>query len=417
MFFTNLEWILGWLYLVLGPATWMLFAFVVIKGRARMRILVRPAPPVPSPAPSVSILVPAKDEAKQIERCVASVLRQDYPNFNVIAINDRSTDNTGAVLDALAAKDSRLSVVHIKEGSLPPGWGGKSFALHTGLQQAAGQWLLFVDADVQLEPDVLSATIGWATKREFDLISILPTFVSGTLSEGVLQPLAGAATSAMFVIALTNNNQWPKSAFANGQYLCVRRDAYEAVGGHEAIRGTLSEDVALARNLKIAGYRPRLGWGDSWATVRMYEGFGSIFRGWSRNFYVGSLGKPWRILGLIAFIFLCCFTAYLAAAWGIYRNIHPVSSIAGWGWIASASMHWILMTTVVAVIYHWSREAKWYALLFPIGCAALVAISIKSLQICMTGKVVWRGTQYSADQLASTSKTERTTHANPQGTV
>jgi glycosyltransferase involved in cell wall biosynthesis len=416
---TTFEWILGCLYVLLGPLTWLGFAFVMIKGRGRMRILVRPAPPVPQPPPSVSILIPAKDEASQIQRCVSSVLKQDYPNFDVIVIDDRSTDGTGQILDDIAAQDSRLHVVHLKEGMLPPGWGGKSFALHNGLMHAQGQWLLFVDADVQLEPDVLSATIAWAAKREFDLISILPTFISGTFSEAVLQPLAGAATSAMFVIALTNSNEWPKTAFANGQYLCVRRDAYEAVGGHEAIRGTLSEDVAIARKLKVAGYRPRLGWGDSWATVRMYEGFGSIFRGWSRNFYVGSLGRPWRILGLIAFIFLCCYSVFGAAAWGVYRNMHPITPLGGWGWIGTAIAHWIFMTATVALMYHWAREPKWYSLLFPAGCAVLLAISAKSLQICATGKVVWRGTQYSADQLSNqnSSTAENASHGKPQETV
>jgi hypothetical protein len=263
---------------------------------------------------------------------------------------------------------------------------------------------------VQLEPDVMSATIAWAKAREFDLISILPRFVSGTFSEGVLQPLAGAATSAMFMIALTNSPEWPKSAFANGQYLCVRRDAYEAIGGHEAIRGTLSEDVALARRLKIAGFRPRLGWGDSWATVRMYEGFGSIFRGWSRNFYVGSLGKPWRILALVAFLMLCCYSLVGAAAWGVYRNAHPVSSVAGWGWIATAIVHWVIMTATVCIMYRWSGEPMWYAILLPFGGLVLLAICAKSLWICQTGKVVWRGTTYTHSQ-RSTEQTESTQHA------
>src|SRR4051812_15164518 len=177
----------------------------MVKGRKRMRILARPAPAIPQPPPSVSVLIPAKDEANQIEKCVSSVLRQDYPNFDVIVIDDRSTDGTGEILDRLASQDSRLRVAHLQDGTLPPGWGGKSFALHNGLMQAHGDWLLFVDADVQLESDVMSATIAWAKTREFDLISILPTFISGSFSEAVLQPLAGAATSAMFVIALTNS--------------------------------------------------------------------------------------------------------------------------------------------------------------------------------------------------------------------
>jgi chlorobactene glucosyltransferase len=417
---TTIEWILGWAYLLLGPLAWGLLGFVMVKGRSRMRILDRPAPAIPQPPPSVSVLIPAKDEAGQIEKCVTSVLRQDYPNFDVIVIDDRSTDGTGAILDGLAAHDPRVRVVHLTHGALPPGWGGKSFALHNGLERAMGQWLLFVDADVQLEPDVMSATIAWAAQRKFDLISILPRFVSGTFAEAVLQPLAGAATSGMFLIALTNSPAWPKLAFANGQYLMVRRDAYEAIGGHEAIRGTLSEDVALARRLKVAGFRPRLGWGDSWATVRMYEGFGSIFRGWSRNFYVGSLGRPWRILGLVAFIMLCCYSAFAAIGWGLYRNEHPIDAWGGWGWIAAGAMQLVLMTIVTSLMYHWAGERKWYSvLLLPYGLPVLLAICAKSLWICMTGKVVWRGTAYTRDVLVTPSpaQPEIAQHAKPQRTV
>lgn len=395
---TTIEWIIGLLYLVAGPVTWGLFAFVMVKGRSRMRILARPAPPIPQPPPKVSVLIPAKDEAAQIQRCVESVLAQDYPNLEIIVIDDRSGDGTGEILDQLADREPRLKVVHLLEGSLPPGWGGKSFALHNGLMHATGDWLLFVDADVQLEPDLTSATIAWADKRQFDLISILPRFVSGTFWEGVLQPLAGAATSAMFLIALTNSPQW-KTAFANGQYLCVRRDVYESVGGHEAIRGTLSEDVAIARKLKSAGYRPRLGWGDGWATVRMYEGFNSIFRGWSRNFYVGCLGRPWRILALMAFLVVCCYSVFGAAGWGLYRNEHPISPLAGWGWLGVAAAHYATMTAVAALMYRWSGEPMGYALLLPVGGAVLLVICAKSLWICLTGKVEWRGTQYSREQL------------------
>jgi chlorobactene glucosyltransferase len=395
-----IEWSLAIAYILLGPVAWGLLGFIIVKGRGRMRILVRPAPQIPQPPPKVSILIPAKDEAKQIERCITSVLKQDYPNFEIIAIDDRSSDGTGEILDRLAATDARLKVVHLSAGALPGGWGGKSFALHNGLTHAEGQWLLFVDADVLLEPDVLSATIAWAKKRDFDLISVLPRFVSGTLAEGVLQPLAGAATSGMFLIALTNSPQW-KTAFANGQYLCVRREAYDAVGGHEAIRGTLSEDVAIARKLKSAGFRPRLGWGDSWATVRMYEGFGSIFRGWSRNFYVGSLGRPWRILGLILFVLCCCYSILPATAWGIFRNLHPMNQFGGWGWLAAAGMHFLLMMSVGGLIYRFSGEPAAYALLLPISLAVLLAICFKSLWICITGKVQWRGTQYSRGELSA----------------
>jgi glycosyltransferase involved in cell wall biosynthesis len=362
------------------------------------------------------VLIAAKDEEKQIEKCVSSVLRQEYPNFDVIVVDDRSTDATGQILDRMAAADHRLKIVHLAQGSLPAGWGGKSFALHNGLMVAKGDWLLFIDADVQLTAmDLMAATIATASARQYDLVSLLPKFVSGSFSEGVLQPLAGAATSAMFVISLTNSNKRSGSAFANGQYLMVKRAAYEAVGGHEAIRGTLSEDVAIARRMKLAGYRPRLSWGDEWATVRMYEGFVNIFRGWSRNFYVGSLGKPWRILGLITFLLLCCWSVFAAAGWGLYRNAHPADAWSGAAWLYTAGSHYLVMTAAVGLMYFWAGEPVWYALLFPLGVAFLLAVCVKSLWICATGKVTWRGTQYSRQQL-SENKPEITAHERTEGT-
>jgi chlorobactene glucosyltransferase len=392
------EWILLCLYFILGPFFWGFLGFGIINGREKMEILKRPKSPIPDAPPRVAVLIPAKDEAGQIEACVNSVLAQDYPNFEINVIDDRSTDGTGEILDRIAAKDSRLRVVHLKD-DLPHGWGGKSWALHNGLLQANGDWLLFVDADVLLEPDVMSATIGRAVERKYDLVSLLPTFTSGTFAESLLQPLAGAATTAMFVVSWTNSDKRKTSAFANGQYLCVRREAYEAIGGHEAIRGTLSEDVALARKLKLAGFRPRLGWGDSWATVRMYQGFGAIFRGWSRNFYVGSLGKPWRILGLIAFLLLSVFSVFAAASFGWHRHTHPLGNSLDWAWLAVAGLHYFAMTGVSAVMYDWANESPWYAFLLPLGCLVILAICVKSLWICWTGKVSWRGTQYTREIL------------------
>lgn len=390
------EWILAGLYLLVGPITWGLLCFSMIKGRSRMEIVIDPPPPIPEPMPKVSVLIPAKDEVGQIEKCVRSVLNSDYPNLQIIVIDDRSTDGTGELLDRLAANDSRLQIIHIIEGTLPAGWGGKSFALHNGLKAADGDWLLFVDADVEIHPRSITATLAWAIKREFNLISLLPKFVSAKFSEGFLQPLAGAATSAMFAVPLTNSPQWPKTAFANGQFLLVKREAYEAVGGHEAIRGTLSEDVAIARRLKIAGLRPRISWGEQWATVRMYDGFAAIWRGWTRNFYVGSLGKPWRILGLIGYLLVCCASIIAAIAWGVHRQHYPINFLGGAGWIGSAIAHYLMMTAVVGLMYRWAYEPMEYALLFPIGVIFLLAVSVKSLWICATGKVAWRGTVYSA---------------------
>ncbi len=390
----TIEWILGSIYLLVGPGAWMLFGFGMIKGRKRMNLLRAPLPPLPESPPMVSILIPAKDEGERIDGCLRSAIAQDYPNFEVIAIDDRSTDQTPRVMDQLAAAERKLTVMHIKDGELPAEWFGKSFALHNAVPKARGEWYCFVDSDVVLQPDVVTATIAVAEYKRFDLISLLPRLESGSFWESLLVPLGGAATSAMYLLPFTNFNE-SKIAFANGQYLCIRKSVYQAIGGHEAVGGMFSEDVQIAKRVKGMGYRPRLSVGTDYAAVRMYSSPAAVFKGWSRNFYAGSLGRPWRILAAIAFLFICCFSAYAALAWGIWRELYPVAAIGGWGWIGGGAIHLLLMTLFLSLMYSWSGNRPLLAILFPLGGGLLLAIFLRSLWLCSHGNVEWRGTTYS----------------------
>jgi glycosyltransferase involved in cell wall biosynthesis len=393
MSLTTLEWILGSVYLLLGPGAWLLFGFGMIKGRKRMDLL-RPPLPALERTPRVTILIPAKDEGERIEGCLRSALTQDYPDFEVIAVDDRSTDATGAIMDRLAREDGRLSVIHIRDGELPDGWFGKSHALHTAVAHATGEWFCFVDSDVVLQPTAVSATIAVGEYKRFDLISFLPRLESGSFWESLIVPLGGAATSAMYLLPFTNYNE-SKIAFANGQYLCIRKSVYQAIGGHEAVGGLFSEDVQIARRVKGMGYRPRLSIGTDYAAVRMYSSPAAVFRGWARNFYAGSLGRPYRILAAIAFVLVCCFSAYAAIAWGVWRQIHPINAFGGTGWLAAGSVHLIAMTFFLSVMYHWSGNRRALALLFPLGGGLMLAIFANALRLCAIGRVEWRGTTYS----------------------
>jgi hypothetical protein len=156
-----------------------------------------------------------------------------------------------------------------------------------------------------------------------------------------------------------------------------------------------SEDVQMARRVKGMGYRPRLSVGTEYASVRMYSSPAAVFKGWARNFYAGSLGKPWRILAAIAFMLVCCFSAYAAIGWGVWRQMHPVSPIGGIGWLASGGVHVLLMTLFLSLMYRWSGNRPALALLFPLGGGLMLAIFIRSLWLCASGKVEWRGTTYS----------------------
>jgi hypothetical protein len=199
----------------------------------------------------------------------------------------------------------------------------------------------------------------------------------------------------MYALPMNNYNELPNIAFANGQFMCVRRSAYEAIGGHEAVRGMLSEDTAIARLMKRNGLRPRLSLGAQWVSTRMYNSLGAIVRGWSRQFFGGSTGRPWRVMAAILFVLLSCFSCYVAIAWGIYRLVHPVNPIGQYGWLITGILHFVMMTAALIATYRWTGNASRYALLFPLGGAMMIAIWLHTLHMCATGRIEWRGTRYS----------------------
>ena len=379
-------------YLILGPVIWVLFISTLYAGRRKM-LLLEPDRPLPDPPPSVTVLVPAKDEGERIRSCLESILKQDYPSFNLIAINDRSVDSTGQVMDQMAAGNPRMKVLHIQEGSLGPGWTGKNNALFQGVNQAGGQWLCFVDSDVVLQPSALKQTVAISEYKRWDLITLLPKLESHTIWESSVVPLAAATASAMYVIALNNNNRMKNTAFANGQYLMVKRHAYDAFGGHETVKDRYCEDVEIAAILKRMGFRPRVSWGNDVASVRMYSSLKSIIRGWSRIYYAARVGSPWRTLVAMLFVIFCCLTFFVAIGMGIYRIGTPAFDSA-LIWFAMAAAHLLFMVYGLGTIYRWSGN-RWYnALLFPITFPILVYIQIKALIMCVSKKVEWRGTSY-----------------------
>jgi len=389
------EWTTGFLYVLLGPVVWGIVIFMMKKGRARMLLVRHPLRPLPKDPPHVTILVPAKDEQERIHDCIESTLRQDYPNFDVIAINDRSEDQTGAVLDQIASENSRLRVLHIPRGNPPTGWTGKNNALQVGTRGATGDWLLFVDSDVILQAGALRATVGECIARDLDMLSLILRLESHGFWEGLLVPLTGGAAGLMYFVAFTNSNDWPKVAFGNGQFLCIRRSVYDGINGHASVRDNFCEDIALARLLKSRGFKPRISWGIDFAAVRMYSSFSGILRGWSRIFFAASDGRPWRSILGIFFTFLCGLSAYIALVWGLYRNIHPVHWAQGWLWVGSSMVHLVLMTYAIGLMYEWTGNRRRNALLFPLGGAVLIWIFVRAVQQCITGKLTWRDTHYS----------------------
>jgi len=376
------------LYSIVGPGLWVLFAISTFLGNLRMNRLRRPVERAVT-LPRVSVLIPAKDEGERVRVCLDSVLAQDYPNFDVIAVDDRSTDQTGAIMDEYQAQAAgKVRAIHVPQGGLPAGWLGKCHALFTASKHADGDWILFVDSDVKLAPDALGGALALAVNREYDALSLMTALECYSFLERLVLPLAAASVTAMCLVSFTNDDEVP-IAFANGQFFLIRRSAYEAVHGHEAVKDHITEDVALMRILKRARFRTRLFMGRKFASTRMHSTYRQMQSGWGRIYSGVSSRRPWRILGAIGFA-LSGLLVYPGILVGVVR----ATSYHDPGWIIAAAVQLAVMTAVIATFYHWSGNGKRYALLFPLAGPILISLYGYALKMCWTGNVAWRGTSY-----------------------
>jgi chlorobactene glucosyltransferase len=240
----------------------------------------------------VTIIVPARNEERNIRRCVTSLLEQDYPACEVLVVNDGSTDRTAAVLAELAAshpQGAKLRVLHLDD--LPPGWAGKPHALHAGVQASQSDFLLFTDADTWHAPRSLRLAVARACEYGRDMLSLSTEQELPTFWERVLMPMAFLGISMQYPIDQVNDPRSPL-ALANGQYILLRRVVYEETGGYARadMRQTLLDDRDLARLVKQAGYRLELVDGRDLVHVRMYHNLAETWRGWRKNAFLGSRG-------------------------------------------------------------------------------------------------------------------------------
>jgi glycosyltransferase involved in cell wall biosynthesis len=334
------------------------------------------------------VLIAAKDEEPNIERCLRGMLAQDYPRLRVVCANDRSGDRTGVIIDELAAQDARLTPVHIRE--LPEGWFGKNHAMHRAVQQATGEWLCFSDADCTYDsPQLLSAAMRFAMREGAEFLSVLPRLEAASTAEWIVQPVAGAIMVFWYPPQRVND---PRSlvAYANGAFMLMSRAAYDRLGGHEPIRATLNEDMHLARRAKQIGVRLRVIRGGSLYSCRMYTGLGQIWRGWSRIFY-GCLGTLPRLVGSIAMLTFFSVSPYVSLI------SSPLAGSAA-GLVALAACAAIVcQQSVMWRFYALSQMPPYAALTYPLGAAFCIAATMNALlKWAGAAGTTWRGTSYAA---------------------
>ena len=348
-------------------------------------------PDEPGPAddelPALTMLVAAKDEEANIGRCIEGLLAQDYPKLQIVIINDRSDDRTGAIIDEYAAADPRLTAVHVTE--LREGWFGKNNAMRCGIENATGDWLCFSDADCAYDsPHLLTAAMRFALREKVDFLSVLPRLEAGTFWERVVQPVAGAVMIFWFPPQKVNSTK-SKRAYANGAFMLLPRRTHEAIGGHEAVKATLNEDMHMARLVKEHGRQLRVIRGGDLYRVRMYVGLPQIWRGWSRIFY-GCFGTFPRLLISALMLSIFSISPYLTIL------LAPLAG-ANWQWLATAGAFAALaQQTILWRFYALTGNGAPWALTYPLGAGLCLGMTLNAMRR-LTGKVTttWRGTAYS----------------------
>jgi glycosyltransferase involved in cell wall biosynthesis len=355
--------------------------------------------------PTVSVLVAAKDEEDNIATCIESVLMQDYPDFELVVIDDRSEDRTAEIAARYAEDDGRVTLVRIDE--LPEDWAGKNHAMHTGIRHARGDWLCMIDADcTQKTPHTLAAAVAKADELDADLLSVLPEMELRTFWENVVQPVCSGVMMIWCHPDKVNNPRKPQ-VYANGAFILMTRTAYDRVGGHGPIRDRIQDDLWLARLTKRAGLRLRVAPGVGLYGVRMYTSLRAIVGGWTRIF-LGTFGKTSRIIASMLLVLFMSLLPYAVAA-------------AGWITWALAGGSEALTAAVVATVavgLQWSVLWRFYSLLggrrglfwtYPLGCLIALKCLGTALWKLVTGSTVtWRGTTYEAASVGAPGVSDET---------
>lgn len=354
----------------------------------------------PADAPRLSVLVAAKDEEENIEACVRSMLDQDYPDYQVIAIDDRSDDRTGEIIDAIAAEDSKLTALHVQE--LRDGWFGKNNAMHTGFERADGEWLCFIDADCRQTSDkTLSVAMRFAMDHDVDFLSVLPRLETQRLWEQIIQPACGAVMVFWFNPSNVNDPNHA-AAYANGAFMLMKRSCYDAIGGHEPFKTEVNEDMHMARAAKGAGLRLHVVENRDLYVTRMYTNFREIWRGWSRIFY-GCFETFRRLrISLLVMLFSGMMPWYSALAAWIMVAVRGWSEAGPWRAVAVLATAAVLCQQSVLTRYYRVSQtnpllAPTYPIAGTIACGMLINAMTK-----LGGRTAttWRGTTYRGDKLA-----------------
>ena len=364
---------------------WIAGAIELARGVRTIPALESVAPVQDSECPSVSILFAGRDEAEKLPGAIETMLSLDYPRYEVIAVDDRSDDATGAILAAAAKKDLRLKPARVD--SLPSGWLGKPYALQQAYQRSSGDWLVFTDADVHFAPDLLRRAIALAKENDWEHLTLLGAPKMYTFGEKVALTFFG-------ICFLMATKPWrandPKSRGYTGvgAFQLIRRNAYEKMGTHRRLAMEVIDDIKLGKLVKEAGLRSGVATGGDAVSVHWHAGLANTIRGTTKNFFAATGFKlrliTTQIIGtLLMFVF-------------------PVAALPfARGWVLAFALIAVGLPAIIGAGVAVKLGAPVaYALTYPLGAVIICWMLTRSTIVTLwQGGVTWRGTFYSLEEL------------------
>lgn len=370
---------------LLAALPWVAFP-LVLAWRGRERRDLREYPPaVPSGGPDerVSIVLPARNEARNIEPCMRSILATTWPEVELFVVNDNSDDGTGEIARRVAAGDTRVKVIDAPP--LPAGWFGKQWACHQAVVQARGGLLFFTDADTRHSPELIARMIGAMRARRADMLSIAGHQLAETFWERLIQPQVFTMIVLRYgSVERMSRSTNPLDKIVNGQCFMVTRAAYDAAGGHERVRENVAEDLRMAQEVCRTGGSVQMLEGPDFIATRMYEGLGELMRGWGKNVYAA--GRDTVPLGPVG-------QAILRAVypWPALFNVVPfIAAVLALAGVFTPSVLWWGLTCYLAfalfevVVMRISRVSIGYAFLHPLAGV---------MMFVLFGRAAWRGSR------------------------
>lgn len=357
---------------------------------ARFRKLHPPLLPASAAGgPKVSVIIPARNEEKNIVNCLQHLTAQNYPDYEIIVVNDRSSDRTAELVDA-AAKNSRVPVRRVDIEKLPEGWTGKNHAVFAGSKAARGEWFCFTDADTTHQPHCISTAMATVLEKDIDFLTLAPETECRTFWENVVQPIAVSSIALWFDPVKIND---PKSGvvIANGQFILVSRDVYEATGGNESVKSEVVEDVEYARRVVAAGHTVRFLDGTQLYATRMYSTLKEIKTGWTRIFtHLFQKKLPPIFEKIFLFLFFSLLPFVVLAYEVVLKTVGSPAFDASLFLIALGVSAWIIMIRFVG--NKMVRSNPWYAFAHPLGSLVMVWILLICVfRILANRPSPWRG--------------------------